>query len=1154
MRSMHGKHRGIDNACTHARSRPAVTNELLQKWQDTVNTMAELIGVPAALIMKADGSSIEVLRSSESNGNPYEVGHNEGLAGLYCEEVIKRGDRLLVPNALKSKRWKENPDIKLGMISYLGYPLMWPDGSVFGTLCVLDSKENNYSETQQRLMVQFKQLVESQLALVSSHEVMKEDLLIKDRAINASTQGISITDPNQPDNPVIYVNQGFENLTGYGAEEMLGRNMRFLQGADTDPETVKAIHSTVQGQGTYAGEILNYRKDGAPFWNQLSLSPVFDAAGQLTQFVGVHTDITKQREAEQALRKSEEKYRSVLRDCLDGFWRVDVEGRILEVNEAYCHITGYSRDELLNMTIGDIEAVESAQDVTRHIGAIRNLGSDRFETKHRRKDGRVVDIEAVARASEDGATFFTFMRDITERKQKELELQASEERYRQLVSTSTDSIMLFDAESREIIDANKAAEDLYGYNRTEFLALTHHDITTEPQESDASISQTISGRPVKIPIRYHKKKDGTVFPVEIAGSSFMLGDRRLICGLIRDITQRKRMEDEMAKIAQEWQTTFDATNDAIWILDHEKRILRCNRTTERMFRWKNSDVLGKHCCEVVHGAQGRPPANCPLQRAKVSLQRETMELLISETWYQVTVDPILNEEGACVGAVHIISNISQRKQAETFLRASEEKYRRLVDTLNEGIWQIDQGGYTSFVNPKMAQMLGYSPCEMQGKHLFSFMDTEWEVKAKENMRRRQEGIVEQHEFCFKAKDGQAVWTLISTSPMLDKQGEYTGALASVVDITEKKKSEDALRQSEAKLKLAQGIAKIGNWSWDVATDEVEWSDQVYAIFRAPRQEPSCEFAESFVHPDDLDLWSQTMKEAVEREEAFALDHRALRSDGETIWVRTETRAVFNEQGVFIGYNGTVQDITERKRDEARLLDYQARLKALASEMTLTEERLKRTVAGELHDRISQSLAVAKMSLASLQESTQDVPVQETLAEVTDVLAHTLKEARSLTSQLSYPALNVLGLSKAIELWLKEEVRDKHGLHINFVEDGLNIPMDEDVRTVLFRCVREALSNAIKHARAQRVTVKISQESEDLVISVADDGIGFEYDMSGKGDRGFGILSTRESLERLGGTLEIETRPNSGCACTCRLPLSAAVLAASSAEGESKPCE
>jgi len=153
-----------------------IPKKVIQKWQIIVNIMAETINVPAALIMKIDPPYIEVFRSSESNVNPYKVGSKEHLAGLYCERVITTKDKLLVANALKDRDWDKNPDIKLGMISYLGFPILLPDGEVFGTICVLDTKENDYCKSYEKLMLQFKELVETHLSLLFQSHKLEETI------------------------------------------------------------------------------------------------------------------------------------------------------------------------------------------------------------------------------------------------------------------------------------------------------------------------------------------------------------------------------------------------------------------------------------------------------------------------------------------------------------------------------------------------------------------------------------------------------------------------------------------------------------------------------------------------------------------------------------------------------------------------------------------------------------------------------------------------------------------------------------------------------------------------------------------------------------------------------------------------------------------
>lgn len=144
----------------------AISENFLQKWQNCVNILAQIINVPCALIMKVDSQYLEVFCSNSSRTNPYNIGERVHWDNLYCKHVITTKKVLLVPNALKDRKWDENPDIELGMISYIGLPLLWPDGKVFGTICALDSKENHYSSLYIALITHFREFLEAYLKLI----------------------------------------------------------------------------------------------------------------------------------------------------------------------------------------------------------------------------------------------------------------------------------------------------------------------------------------------------------------------------------------------------------------------------------------------------------------------------------------------------------------------------------------------------------------------------------------------------------------------------------------------------------------------------------------------------------------------------------------------------------------------------------------------------------------------------------------------------------------------------------------------------------------------------------------------------------------------------------------------------------------------------
>ena len=151
-----------------------VPKDILDNWQEIIDILAETIGIPAGLIMRLNDPDIEVFVSSRSEDNPYHPGDKENLwgSGLYCETVIKTQDKLLVPNALADINWKENPDVKLNMISYLGFPIFLPNGKPFGTICVLDNKENAYSDNFEKLILKFRNLIQSDLEIIYMNQVL----------------------------------------------------------------------------------------------------------------------------------------------------------------------------------------------------------------------------------------------------------------------------------------------------------------------------------------------------------------------------------------------------------------------------------------------------------------------------------------------------------------------------------------------------------------------------------------------------------------------------------------------------------------------------------------------------------------------------------------------------------------------------------------------------------------------------------------------------------------------------------------------------------------------------------------------------------------------------------------------------------------------
>ena len=285
----------------------------------------------------------------------------------------------------------------------------------------------------------------------------------------------------------------------------------------------------------------------------------------------------------------------------------------------------------------------------------------------------------------------------------------------------------------------------------------------------------------------------------------------------------------------------------------------------------------------------------------------------------IYLDVLISPLGASAGKdasgymVHV-QDITERKQAEEALRESEEKYRRILETANEGIIVADLSGNITFVNTKMAEMMGYTVPELIGKYGVSLVDPAEYTSVLKKIENRKFGLKEQYEIKFVCKDGRYLWTLASGTPIYDREGRHIGNLGMYVDITERKKIEDALRESQHDLSHAQEVAHTGNWRLDVRRNELLWSDETYRMFGIPKGTPmTYETFLSAVYPDDRENVDRRWTAAL-RGEPYDMEHRIVVGN-EVKWVREKAELEFDKNSMLLGGFGTVQDITELKEAE-----------------------------------------------------------------------------------------------------------------------------------------------------------------------------------------------------------------------------------------------
>ena len=453
---------------------------------------------------------------------------------------------------------------------------------------------------------------------------------------------------------------------------------------------------------------------------------------------------------------------------------------------------------------------------------------------------------------------------------------------------------------------------------------------------------------------------------------------------------------------------------------------------------------------------------------------------------------------------------------------------------------INKKGKIVYANKKCEEVMGYTREEFCSPD-FDFLTLiapESVAVVRESFARHSRGEeVSPYDYCLINKKSERI-EAINASKLIQYEGE-TAILGVVTDITERKRAEQALRESEERLKILFESAPDTIYLIDSEGRFVDGNKKGEELLGFARDETiGKNLAEmDLLSAGQLSKAEANLKKVAAGELSGPNEYTIKRKDGSYISVEVRTFPV-KIRGEMQAL-GIARDITEHKRTEKELLEHQAKLKSLASQLSLTEERERYRLATDLHDQISQSLVISKIKLDQLRKSSSSDEFNGPLEDVSRCLGQIIDDTRALTFDLSYPILYELGFEAAVAEWLTDQIQEKHGIETEFVDDEHQKPLDDDIRVLLFRNVRELLINVVKHSHANKVIVTIRKVKDNICVSVEDDGVGFDpvevTSMATKRAE-FGLFSIRERLEQLEGLIEIDSEVGHGSKITMTAPL------------------
>ena len=510
-------------------------------------------------------------------------------------------------------------------------------------------------------------------------------------------------------------------------------------------------------------------------------------------------DVTDRIRAEKALMESEGRLRALLNAITETAILVDPEGTIQAINTTGAQRFGGTAESLTGTCLWDY-IPQHLTDVrkSRLENAVKSGAPVRFEHE---REGESYNTSLYPMFDSGGKikTFAYFSMQITKQKKALESLCESEERYRSLFEDNHSIMMLIDPDTDDIADANPVACSFYGYSKEELTRKKITDINVLPREKIHQQINELGYRTHKNFFFPHRLANGEIRTVESFIGPITLNGKEYIYTMVYDVTDRIRAEEALRESGERIRALLNAITESAILADLEGYIQAINETAARRFGGTAEKLTGRCLWDLM------PPPAVNLRKAKhdEAIQSRAPVRFEAERegeFYDSNLNPIFDGDGKVTSLAIFSEQITEQKRALEALRESEKKSRLLIDSMNDGLVMLDKNDSITYVNDRLLDMIGYKRDEVIGKNPKHFCDETSLKFSLEQIAERRKGKKGFYETSWNKKHGGQVPTIKSASPIIDDNGQYEGSFAVIIDITEMKKIEHALRQSEKELK------------------------------------------------------------------------------------------------------------------------------------------------------------------------------------------------------------------------------------------------------------------------------------------------------------------------------------------------------------------
>ena len=702
-----------------------------------------------------------------------------------------------------------------------------------------------------------------------------------------------------------------------------------------------------------------------------------------------------------------------------------------------------------------------------------------------------------------------------EHKQTEKALIESEKKYRLFVENSSDIIYSINLKGY-FTYANPVAERIMGWPRSEIVG-KHYLIFVRPDFHDEIEAFYKKQYDEQIPSTYFE------FPIIVQdGSTKWIGQNAQLLSkddknigfqaVARDITARKRAEEALRESEEKYLLAFESTSDGIFTIDRNFNISSITPSVERQLGYKVEEVINRPIQDLnilTLESLTRAVSDVIQVLSGVEVKGAVYEFIAKDGTRkigEVTGTPIIRE-GKILGVTAVVRDITERKRIEETLAESEKKYRELVDFLPISLFETDIQGNVTSANPAIFETFGYTQPDFE-KSLngFQMIIPDDQEKLAGNIQRLLNGEWKgPSEYTGLRKDGSTFPFLIFPSVVI-REGKPVGLRGAIIDLTDRKRIEESLKKSNLSLAEAQRIAHIGNWEWNIESDDMYCSDEISRIVGAATPQMFDGTYEAFselVFPEDREMVKKAVEKAMHEGATSEIEHRIVRCDGAVCDVRQLLEPIIDDTGKIVRIVGIVQDVTEKNQVERDLQN--ARDQLLQSEKLASMGRLSAGVAHEILNPVS----IISLELQILQ--TMENPSPEVLEELEVcmaqisrivIIAENLKQFSRISEKKMITA-DINGvIAHVLTLYATQLKIEGVEIEVQYQSDLPAIAMDrEKIEQVILNLITNALAAMEgKEKKVLRITTEketVFGDHDQLKITIADTGTGIKSEHMSK---------------------------------------------------------